>query len=84
MFWRRRSLTLGLPKPIQKSGHWRCSWSPGLADLGDRALSVAPESVRTVDTDASGTGELGATMGDLFAQGRCPPAAEIEGIDWEE
>ena len=84
MFGWRRFLSLSQAKPIRHSVDGCVARHTRVVDLKERALTLAPESVCSVYTDASGKGGRGTNSGDMFVQGSWPPLAEKEGITWKE
>ena len=84
MVWWWRMLERRPAKNIQFCGSGGFVWHARLPRLRDLALSMSGTSVVTLYTDASGRHGWGATLGDLFIQGRWSKLESREGINWKE
>ena len=84
MVWWWRMLERRPAKNVQFCESGGFAWHARLPRLRELALAMSETSVVTLYTDASGRRGWGATLGDLFIQGRWSKLELREGINWKE
>ena len=84
LLWRRRALELRTTESLQFAYQGGFARHPRPHGLRDKALSAGPDAAGAIYTDAAGSQDWGASLGDLYTQGMWSEVALQGGTNWRE